>query len=188
MKNTYKLITILIALLIITTACGDDSDSETDEAASDNGSSSDSTEQNDVEEGTVVLQLGESGTIDTILGKYEITIHSAESYESIDGNNSSRGVFTVLSTTITNVGENTLNGDDIARAVLSRDTVGGTPNDRDLDFVENFTDPIEPGESVTGELIFDHSVAENLYEVKFGTGVSTTPDELVWEYTGDDID
>ncbi|MBU9724254.1 MULTISPECIES: DUF4352 domain-containing protein [Bacillaceae] len=187
MKYIYKILLIMVAVLILA-ACGGDSDEGNNNATTDDATNSDSEEVEDtgngeVVDGDLILQLGETGTFESVVGKYEITVHSAESHESIEGRTPSNDVITILDITFENVGETTLDADGIARANLN-----ASRNSRSQDFIENFTGNIEPGESMSGELYFDHLFfTDNEYELIFGHSFTSTPDRLIFQFTTDDL-
>ena len=177
MKNINKIL-LIMAVVLTLVACGGDIEAENDDARGKESNSGSADVQ-----GEVVLKLGETGALESILGKYEITLQSIKSYDSIDGKTPANHAFTTVGITFKNVGETTLDADGIARGYLvSSRNKGG------LDFVENFTGYIEPGESISGEMFFDHLLpVDGKYKLKFGNNFASTPDLLIFQYTSDDI-
>ncbi|MBU9724256.1 MULTISPECIES: DUF4352 domain-containing protein [Bacillaceae] len=188
----YALYFFVVVALLSLAACGGDSDEGNNNATADetniDSEEVEDTGNGEVVDGDLILQLGETGTLEDVLGKYEITVHSVASYEEIEGHTPSNDEFTVVDMTLKNVGDSAVNSEDIATAVLDRGDLGGTRSDNKIDEIDNFTEVIDPGESVSGQLLFDYLASDDFpYEIIFGSGVSSTPDEIKWQFTADDV-
>lgn len=132
-----------------------------------------------------VLSLGETGTMTTVLGEYEVTAHSVEIHEKFGDAKLNRDMFVIIDISIKNIGEDTLNGSDITKAVIFDDRGLRANALIHHDFVELITGDIEPGETESGQLLFDSNSSDS-FELLFGYGRRLTSNEVRWSFTADD--
>lgn len=118
-EKTKWLSLILLTISLLLVACSDTKDSkkESEETNSANNSIEDNSEidddtetqsndANEVED-QLNLGIGDTGTFDTTLGTYEVTLVSAKLEDDIDGQSSELDRFIVLDLTVKNTsGEN----------------------------------------------------------------------------------
>ncbi|MFN7251943.1 MAG: DUF4352 domain-containing protein [Anaerobacillus sp.] len=174
------ILTILLALSLLTIAgCGDKPSEGTTTEPTNN--SKETTEQKEkVDQENKVLKLGETGRMKDTLGEHDITINSFEILEEYEGNKpySSNTWFVVVDATINNLGEKALDSFTITRTRLfDLDSNGGSNEESFTVFPEE----IQPGETVSGQIIFDIPKSSS-YELVFGFALSSVATELRWGF------
>ncbi|MCL7748015.1 DUF4352 domain-containing protein [Halalkalibacter alkaliphilus] len=163
---------IFAASLILLSACGGQSTEAQSESQESNAQNT-----NDI------LNLGETGVQEGTAGSIEITAHSTQILESYEEFTPSNGVFVIVDISVKNNGETEINGGDITRASLFDDQETMFNSTVYDEFVEHIYGEINPGETVSGQIIFNHFPSE-YYELVFGYGLSTTVNELRWHIPG----
>jgi uncharacterized lipoprotein YehR (DUF1307 family) len=174
-----KLFTILLAVSLLTIAgCGDKTSEGTTTEPTNN--SKETTEQKEkVDQENKVLKLGETGRMMDTLGEHDITVHSVEIIEEYEGNKpySADTNFIAFDVTIKNLGDKALEAFWITRSRLFKMDNGVSVEEKYTEFPEE----IQPGETVSGKIIFDISMS-NSYELVFGYGLSSVATELRWGF------
>lgn len=117
MKNVIRLSFLIISLLLVAACGNNDNSNGQNEGNSNNASNVNS--DNEAEQTSEKLRLGDTGTIKDTIGEYEITPSSFEITDSVDGDvptTASRGdQFIIVEITIKNIGDSALVGSDITR-------------------------------------------------------------------------
>lgn len=195
MRRNIKLLMMLtIALLIIAGCSGNNNDEgnnnqnegNTNQEASNDESSN---EENDSDESDEILRLGETGTVKTTIGEYEVTPTSVEIVESRDGNEPSidNGYFIIIDAEIKNIGESTLETSDIVggTTALLDDEEGRSHIRPQYDFTDQFIGEIGVGEEVTGQLLYERRDSE-YYDLVFGYALETVSNQVTWRFDADE--
>ena len=214
MRKFLKLFVILIVSLMVMVACsnGDtttedsgnsDNDSTSETSSTENDDADEDSDQEDVEkdnsdssnsdtdDGVPVLALGETGVIEDNLGTYEITPTSFKLVEELsDGDHvetTMNGKLIVVDISIKNIGEESLELEDVAKADLYVDGAGVSSFD-DYPNIEKFEGKIAQGESESGQIVFDLFVAD-YYELAFGANMPTyISNEVRWALHAEDAE
>lgn len=104
------------------------------------------------------LKIGDTATIESTLGKFEVTLESVKGVKEIDGEESLLGNLLITQLTVKNVGEKAFNTEDqIDTLEMVTDIKGeGSPDDSaHFESLKKLTGNLEPGESVSGEAVFE---------------------------------
>lgn len=184
----FGFIALLIIAMLAVAGCGNNNDTnngETNNNANDN--------QNEAEENSSaadgedqVLQLGETGTIKSTIGEYEVTPTSfvvADEWEGetprIDGD-----VYVIIDIIITNIGDTVLEGKDLRKV----DAIGGndivSSNNALSDKINELEGELQPGEEMEGQLAFG-LIPTNTYKLVFGMHLGSVSNEITWELDAD---
>lgn len=124
------------------------------------------------------LKIGDTATIQNTLGKFEVTVNSIKKANEIDGEKPLQKYFFIVEMTVKNVGDTNINAlDPINSLELTSDLKGqGMPNDSAFfDSIDELTGTLKPGESASGQAVFDGEEVEPYYLLVdrglFGAGV-----------------
>ncbi|WP_042148758.1 hypothetical protein [Paucisalibacillus sp. EB02] len=211
MKNTI-MITIVFTFSMLLAACsnaGTDSaleessldnteqqEDDTADAVSDKG---DETTEEEESSGVfelkvddqLDLEIGDTGTIETTLGTYEMTLNSAKLLGAeFDGEETLLDELILLEITIKNLSENEINIEEIMESMgVSSDLDGSNSYDgaEDFDSIEKFVGILGAGEEKSGQFITDVYTAEEYY-FKKDTGNITggSSNQVIWTIKADD--
>ena len=142
--------------------------------------------------GDNLLSIGEKGVIETALGHYEITptgirfeeeMKDEDPYQSPDN-----GVFIIIDVTMTNIGDKTLVSDEVITARLHNEDGSGGMSNYEFQSINNFKEELDPGESYSGELLFDYS-KEDTYQFSFGSAhLDSLSNEVRWEIDSEEAE
>ncbi|SEO60797.1 protein of unknown function [Amphibacillus marinus] len=210
MDKLIKLMVLCVGALLIIVGCGNDGVDSNDadnivetpgeEDTNDDGGntgdeedadSDDLDSEDDAPEDTAgsssgLLSLGEKGLMETAIGDYEITVHSFAFIDGPEEHLSGSQKYIAVDLSINNIGNETLISEDVAMATITDSESGGRPNETALDIVEHFEGDIEPGEEVSGQLLFRFR-EEDTYNLRFGANLlESLTNELVWEFNLDE--
>ncbi|ADU31785.1 DUF4352 domain-containing protein [Evansella cellulosilytica] len=179
---------IITSLIVFTVACGDSNvndvelnDESTVDEETENIEQDDSYESKDE-----VLSIGDTGRMIDTLGEYEVTIHSVEITEEIQGNTPMEDVYVIVDLSIKNIGDEILEVQDIIGTHLFSDDDLPSGNMFYVDFIDEIDGEISYGETVSGQILFDQIYSE-YYNLVFGWGLSTVSNELTWHFTRDEV-
>ncbi|WP_117168157.1 DUF4352 domain-containing protein [Paraliobacillus sediminis] len=209
MKNLIKLMVTGMVIAFVLVGCNNDDEAnetsdnevtedsteasetagEADEAESE-GSDSDASDSSSDSKGEI-LSLGETGTMETILGNFEVTPSAVQFLEEVEDDGSyaepGNGVFVVVDVKVKNIHDKPLESSDIISLdLVDRDGAGSTDNPT-FSSIESFEGEIAPGEEMTGQLIFNH-FKEDYYQLQFGADLSTVSNAVTWEFTADEAE
>ncbi|WP_440896937.1 DUF4352 domain-containing protein [Amphibacillus sp. Q70] len=201
MKKTLRFLFVSLAVLLVISGCSngtseaDDIDDNDVEAPDDNETNDDkmvSSEDDgeDSDSNRDLLSLGETGTVETVLGNFEVTptaVRFVEEMEESDPyQNPDNGTFIIVDATITNIDDDVIDIEEINSARLhNEDGSGGVPA-YEFDSINFFVGDLEPGESEDGELLFDYSKSD-AYQLSFGSAyLDSLSDEVRWLLEVDD--
>ena len=156
--------------------------------------SSDASEDESTSEGSEddydLLSLGETGLMETAIGDFEVTVTRFsfvdQAEESDPYQHPDNGIFVLVDVDLKNVGEEELLSSDIARARLYNNTGAGIAGSTNFPSIEQFPENIEPGETVSGQIIIDH-FTEDYYELSFGGNhLESLTNEIRWTLNAED--
>ncbi len=175
MKN---LMLSLFALLLTIGLIGCSSN-EVNQQSTDQSNEKESTNNSDDE----VLGLGETGRVQTTIGDYEITFESFQLLDELEGETADKNeVFILMDAKVTNVGEETLNGQDLYTASIYSDDGLSAENTFYYESINLLKGTIESGESMEGEFVFSSSISDN-YKLVYNHALG---EELTWKFSADE--
>ncbi|WP_058305884.1 DUF4352 domain-containing protein [Gracilibacillus massiliensis] len=202
-KLQFCLIGLFLSLLLI--ACSSDEESEQVNLEEDtsneevNNEETDESEEEDItedaneesskeEKGSTTnnedfLSLGETGTVESNVGDYEVTVNSFEFIEEFDENTPMLKYFVLVDYTVKNIGEDPIVGEDIYRTEIIDDQEYVEENYY-FESINQLKGEIAPGESVEAELLFDSEESEH-YQLVFNYASSATT--LTWEFNSNEV-
>ena len=213
MAKVLKLLIIKLTLLIIVGCNNNEPEGLNDSNASedlttgedesdfeDEGEdeeSSDASEDESTSEGSEddydLLSLGETGLMETAIGDFEVTPTSYRFEEELEEGNDlitpSNEVFIIVDLEIKNVDENPIKSEDLIYSVVLGNLDGaGLGAYVNYDAIDNFQGEITPGETMTGEVLFDF-IREDTYQLSFGESyLDSLSNEVRWEFYADEAE
>ncbi|QQZ10430.1 DUF4352 domain-containing protein [Heyndrickxia vini] len=159
-------------------------DKENTEKKEDNSKNSSSTgnfkDQTD-------LKIGDTGKLESTLGKYEITVKSIKLKNEIGGEVSQIDHLFLTEITIKNIGDQPIDAaETIGLLELTDDLEGsGSPNDSDFYKVSKpFSGEIKPGQTMTGEAVFQ-GLDSKTYYIRVTPGLiaaSAVKNKAIWTF------
>ncbi|WP_102272014.1 hypothetical protein [Cytobacillus massiliigabonensis] len=164
----------------------------------DNGSSK---EENKKEESTATLgnfidqtdlRIGDTGQTESTIAKYEITLNSVKIKNTIDGKTPSLDHYFLGEITLKNIGETAFDAADIVDNLAFTEDLkfGG-----DGDFSKLYTEvnpligKVEPGQSVTGDILFQ-GIDSDTYYIRTKKGLLSSgavKNDTIWSFTKKEI-
>ncbi|WP_058305886.1 DUF4352 domain-containing protein [Gracilibacillus massiliensis] len=163
-----------------------DADDVTDNESSDSDVSDTENEGESTNDNGKVLSLGETGTIESNVGDYEVTVHSFEFVDEADGNTARLDYFVLVDYTVKNIGDTSINGEDIYRTDIIDDQ-DLTEGNLYFESINQLEGEIAPGESVDAELLFDSEESEH-YQLVFNyASLEENATTLTWEFSSDEV-
>ncbi|MFD2046158.1 DUF4352 domain-containing protein [Ornithinibacillus salinisoli] len=212
MKKNMILISIFLLCFLLLVACNDENDAETEtqepnnsndenieenepEETDDEEEKTDSSEgPNDIEaEDQLDLNVGDTGTFDTTLGTYNMTVNTASLVDEIDEKAPEFDAFIIIDLTIKNTSDHSLDLDDLMVSMEVSNQVDGsgfTDTSGGYDSVEMITGSIEPGEEVTGQFVtevYDVDESEEYYYKKnAGNVAGGSSNQVIWTIKTDE--
>lgn len=112
------------------------------------------------------LKIGDSGEVESTIGKYKVTVNSVKMMDEIDGKAPSLDHFFITEMTIENIGDKPYDVVDIVDNLeFTKDLDGGGAGDfsKFHDSIKHFEGTLEPGDTVTGEAVYQGQDAETYY-------------------------
>lgn len=198
MKKSLVGIMALLLMASILAACSDDKNDQTDVKENDDIEKVEETEEdaneeapdqgNDSVEDQRDLTIGETGTFQTTLGTYEVTLESAEIVGAeLDGEASLFEELIVLELTFKNIGDDTLLAEEIMydmQITADLDTSGSSNGAEEFDSIEVFQGEIQPGEEKAAQFIGDiYTADEYFFRKAEGNVAAGTSNQVIWTIT-----
>ncbi|WP_163582479.1 DUF4352 domain-containing protein [Gracilibacillus saliphilus] len=132
------------------------------------------------------LSLGETGTVESVVGDYEVTVNSFEYMDEIEGESSNKEFFIVVDYTVKNIGTEKINGEDIYGADLFDENGSRGGNISFFESVNMLEGTIDVNEAKSGELLFDGRESE-YYDLVFNFGaLESNATRLTWRLNADE--
>ncbi len=202
--SKFKLITIALLLGILLIGCSSDNNEQqpqedeqpttetnSDVSEDENGNGENEESDSDSKEtssdnSSGVLSLGETGTVESTIGDYEITFNSFQLLEEMEGESAEgEEVFVLVDAKVTNTGEDSLNGKDLYTASIFSDDGLSAENTFYYESINLFEGTIEPGASMEGQFLFISS-ASDTYELVYNNSLGALATVLTWEFSADE--
>ncbi|MEN0642152.1 DUF4352 domain-containing protein [Alkalicoccobacillus gibsonii] len=140
------------------------------------------------------LAIGDTGTIETTIEKFEMTIESIQMESEIDGETPDLGVFILANVEFKNIHDEAL---DLQQAVdtfevtTTEDGGGYGPVSEYYNVViDAFEGELEPGDTVKGQILFEDQQGDTHY-IKVNPGLvasSAVKNQVTWSFTEEDSD
>ncbi|MEK4563632.1 DUF4352 domain-containing protein [Alkalihalobacillus sp. FSL R5-0424] len=184
-KSKWVVPFILLASLLA--ACSDDhsveqSESQTTEQTEAAGESSEQANEEASEDTNVLaegeyedqldLSIGDTGTVETLLGTSEFKVNGVKRLDEVDGELSDLDYFLLVSLTVKNVGEDDIDARETVDILEATDFLDGTgysdeaPYSESIDAIEG---TLAPEEEITGDVLFvAHEADEYFIRVREG--------------------
>jgi hypothetical protein len=178
-KRNLFIMGLLLVLALVGCSSGEKKDNASSPTKEENTKETTSSDSG-VEKGEVTsLEFGETGTIKSTLGKFEVTVNDVEYQDSYGDTTQTRGTFVVLNLTYKNISDSGIAVQDINDPLLY-DANGTEAGLSLLNKELPMTGELAPGEEVSGEIAFDHTVTDT-YKLVLGHEVYSNI--LEWEFT-----
>lgn len=198
------LIMIAFASVMVLVAC---SDSSTDEKVSDvdnkeenqkledkqtdEEDNSSTTGDKDRVEDQENLKIGDTGTFDTTLGQYEMTLDRAELVDGeLEGEKSTRDGYIILDITIKNTSDQTQDLEELIysmEVISNLDHTGSQDHAHVYDTITAFEGDIEPGEKASAQFltIVDDS-EEYFFRKAVGNIAGGSSNQVIWSFSAEE--
>jgi len=182
-------IVLIVLSIILVVGCSTDNTNDAENEVGNN--STDNDESNDNEEDAVMLEIGETGDMKTTVAEYEMTPTNVEVFDERDGEKPTNegDVFVLIDFTLKNTDTESVDPEDIIDLGVVLEGDEFTSDNywgMDYDFVEELEEEIEPGEEVTGQLLFELDPSDS-YELHFDWGLAAEDIRYIWEIDENDI-
>lgn len=194
----YGWLSILSIMFIVLAACGGANSSETEEknimeqeedietnkAENENDSQNNETE---TIEDQLDLSIGDTGTFDTTLGQYEVTLDRAELIDGeLEGEVSTRDGYIILDVTLKNITDETLDAEDLMYSMevtSDLDYSGSQDHAHVFETLDAFEGDIGPGEEMSAQFmtIVDES-DEYFFRKAVGNIAGGSSNQVVWHF------
>lgn len=166
---------LLTSILTFLTACGDTEEPTSSEPVLDaeetheetGAEAEESDESEGVAEDQLELKMGDTATVDTTIGTYEITLNNLELKEEVEGEISEIDLFLIADYTLKNLGEETINTIESINVLEATDLLEG-PGEPDVsvgfETIAGFEDiDLATGEEAVGQAIYNSYDADTFY-------------------------
>lgn len=193
-KFHFCLISLFFTLTLIACSSDDENgakseenDSVTEEESNTDNESSDSDTENEEKatgDSEEALKLGETGVVESTLGKYEVTVNSFKTLDEFEGEEPLNELFVLVDFEVTNTGEEQINGQDIYNANLFDEEEFTKENTSYFESIEILDEQLEPGDSAEAQMLFELTDS-TYYELVFNFGKSSVSTELTWQFDAD---
>lgn len=143
-------------------------------------------------EDQIDLKIGDTGQVETTLGKYEITIESIKEVEDIDGKSPMLDRFFIAEVKLKNIGDTAIDARDAMDNIeITEDLDGSGYSDYSPHFsnTKALTGTVEPGDSVSGQAVFE-GYEEDTHYIRVVSGLlaaGAVKNDVRWTFTNDDL-
>lgn len=214
MKKMITLIMLTFVMMICLVACGDgdtqdvDKNNEQEESNLEGEGQKDDdidekSETTDDEETSNVgfdvesddqldLGIGDTGTFDTTLGTYEVTLVSAKLEDNIDGASSELDRFILLDLTVKNTSDEEQKVEDLLHSLEVTDYLDGSgfsDASEHFDSIEKMSGVIAPGEEMSGQFVtFVYDADEYYFRKDPGNVAAGSSNQVIWLIKASEIE
>lgn len=180
-------------------------ETETDEQSDDEDEDSDITSEaddnteNDPEgvlgdgefEDQLELGIGETGNVETLIGRYSVTVNDVEILEDVEGEMSELDYYIKVNYTLENIGDDEIDSReaiDTMESVHELDRSGFRDNAPYMEGIEGIEGSLSPGDSVTGDAVYDaYESEENYLRITEGlVGSGAAKNQILFTFTKDE--
>ncbi|MBM0066645.1 DUF4352 domain-containing protein [Alkalicoccobacillus gibsonii] len=205
-KSKWVVPFILLASLVA--ACSDDnsdeqSESQTTEQTEGAGESSEQANEeasentNVLEEGQyedqLDLSVGDTGTVETLLGTSEFKVNGVKRLDEVDGELSDLDYFLLVSLTVKNIGEDDIDARETVGILEATDFLEGTGFSDEAPYsesIEAIEGTLAPEEEITGDILFvAHEADEYFIRVREGLiGSGAAKNQILYTFQASEIE
>lgn len=201
MKNNLFFILIVLLTTFLLIGCNDEEDVEQEDKnaaePTEEVQEQESEEDTEISSGEETIEdqrdltLGDTGTFETTLGTYEVTLHSAEIVGSeLDGEPSLLDELIVLELTFKNIGDNIILAEEIMHDMEITENLeaSGYSNGAEMfDSIDVFEGEIQPGEEKDAQFIGDIYTSDEYFFGKAeGNVAAGTSNQVIWTISDDE--
>lgn len=139
------------------------------------------------------LKIGDTGQMDSTLGKFEITIKSIKQVDSLDGEVSMFDHIFIADVTVKNIGDTPIDARDIITSLeITDDLEGSGSEDTSEHFmsVNALNGTIAPGESLDGEAVYEARDSDTYY-IRVVSGLiasGAVKNEATWTFNNNEVE
>jgi len=139
------------------------------------------------------LKIGDTGQVETTLGRYEITVDSISKKDEIDGRRSQADYFFVADVTVKNIGDDSIDANESKDNLEITSMLEGSGFSDVASFFESIDEiegTLEPGESISGQMLFEEDEADTYY-LRFTEGLvaaGVVKNQVIWTFTLDEVE
>ncbi|SET62417.1 protein of unknown function [Oceanobacillus limi] len=137
------------------------------------------------------LGIGDTGTFDTTLGTYDITIVSAKLEDEIDGTNSELDKFLYLDIIVKNTSQETQKVEDLLHSMEAsheRERSGFSDASDYFNSLEKMSGELAPGEEISGQFVTMVYDSEEYYFRKDpGNVAAGSSNQVIWTIKADEV-
>ncbi|PWA09233.1 hypothetical protein DCC39_13255 [Pueribacillus theae] len=137
------------------------------------------------------LKLGDTGQIETTLGKYAITVEGIKQVADIDGKGPQSDHLFIADITIKNIGDTTIEAQDVVDDLEFADEkeTSGFPDESKFFGMEEIKGELQPGETISGKAVYD-SYGNDTYYMYIKTGLvasGAVKNQVIWTISEEEI-
>lgn len=142
------------------------------------------------EEEQLDLKIGDTGTVQTSIGTYELTVDSAKIVTELDGEESMLEELIILDLTFKNTDDKAIVAEDIMSMMGITDNFDGSNNHNSAEgfpSIEEFSGELAPGEERQTQFIADIYEADKYYfRQDQGNVAAGTSNQVMWTITAEE--
>lgn len=137
------------------------------------------------------LAIGDMGTIETTIEHFTVTVQSIEFLNELKGETPERDHFILADVTIENIKDETLDLEqavDVLEVTTTLEGSGGGDFSHLYEIDQPLSGDVQPGESVSGQLVFLANDSEEYY-IRVNPGLissSAVKNQVIWSFTEND--
>lgn len=185
-----RLLISMIALMFLTGVLVACSDGANDQAEDDDSKSTGGRFESSVED-QLDLRIGDTGIADTTIGKFELTVDSAEIVGSeLDGVESVLEEIIVLNLTFKNIGDEVIIAEDIMSMMGITDNIDGSNyhnNPEAFESIDTFEGELQPGEERKTQFVAHIYEADEYYfRMDPGNVASGSTNQILWTISAEE--
>lgn len=139
------------------------------------------------------LKIGDTGRAASTIGNYEITLKSIKLQNELDGKKPLNAYLFITDLDIKNIGDKPINSEDIVTGLEITSNLEGSGYNDFSKFYKSlnvFNGEISPGETVSGQAIFDEMESEQYYiRITEGlVGSGAVKNQLIWNFSKSEVE
>lgn len=167
--NKRKLTQGILLMIIVglVTACGNSNEETASESLSTDNTDLSPSDSNAEVTDQMELEIGDTATIESTIGTYEITLNDMQYHEEIEGEISDLEIYLIADYTLRNVGEEDISAVESTTTLELTDYLDGSGQPDTAGAFENIDyfsdDQLKPGDKVHGQAVYNSYDADTFY-------------------------